>query len=306
MTLQQLRYLVAVAEYGSFNAAASRLYASQSNLSTSVKELEDELGVQVFTRSKRGVGITNEGTEVLAYARLVVEQADLFESRFKEKQAAHKRLAISAQHYAFSVKAFIDVVEECADDEYEFIMRECSTAQIIDDVNGFRSDVGILYMDRFNRRVMAKVLRDADLSFTPLFTADIHVFVGENHPLASRSKVFPAELQSYPRYNFEQGTANSLYYSEEPLGQLPCKQNIRISDRGTLTNLLTSHNGYTLSTGVLSDEMQSGIASIPLATEDRMQVGYVMHAERNPSDLLLRYLDRLKTAVAADDTVDLA
>ena len=303
MTLQQLRYLIAIAEYGSINAAAQNLYASQSNLSTAIKELERELGIAIFTRSNRGVTLTNDGTELLGYARQVIEQADMLENRYADKDAVHLRLAVSTQHYAFSVQAFVNVVEACEDDEYEFILRESTTAEIIDDVRSFRSEVGILYTDGFNRRVLHKAFADADVAYFPLFDAQVHVFVGEHHPLAGSKLLRPEDLEGYPRYSFEQGTANSFYYSDEPLSYLPHKGNIRISDRGTLTNLLTGHDGYTLSTGVLSTEMQSGIASIPLDVDESMQVGYIMHNERRPSPLLLRYIDELHAIIHANPSV---
>ena len=303
MTLQQLRYLIAIAEYGSINAAAQNLYASQSNLSTAIKELERELGITVFTRSNRGVTLTNDGTELLGYARQVIEQADMLARRYATGTDDHLRLAVSTQHYAFSVQAFVNVVESCEGDDYEFILRESATGEIIDDVRTFHSEVGILYTDDFNRRVLRKAFDDADVTYFPLFDARVHVFVGEHHPLASRTLLAAEDLEPYPRYSFEQGTANSFYYAEEPFSYLPHARNIRISDRGTLTNLLTSHNGYTLSTGVLSAEMHSGIASIPLDVDETMQVGYVMHNERRPGPLLLRYIKELQAGISANPTV---
>lgn len=303
MTLQQLRYLIAIAEQGSINAAAARLYASQSNLSTAVKELERELGITIFTRSNRGVTLTNDGTELLGYARQVVEQADMLEARYTGGDTHLARLAVSSQHYYFSVQAFMQVADEFRGDEYDFILRECATGQIIDDVRTFRSEAGVLYVDDFNRRVLERAFAEANVSFYPLFRAGVHVFVSESHPLAGRSVLTPEDLAPYPRYSFEQGAANSFYYAEEPFSYLPHKKIIRISDRGTLTNLLTNHNGFTLSTGVLSEEMHSGIASIPLDTDATMEVGYLMHDERKPSDLLVRYIAALREVIAANPTV---
>ena len=303
MTLQQLRYLIAIAQYGSINAAAQNLYASQSNLSTAVKELEQELGIVIFTRSNRGVALTDDGTELLGYARQVIEQADMLEDRYANAGSRHLRLAVSTQHYAFSVQAFVNVVEACASDEYEFVLRERATGEIISDVATFRSEVGILYTDGFNRRVLSKAFEDAGIAYHPLFDARVHVFVGEHHPLADCDSLSPDDLEDFPRYSFEQGTTNSFYYSEEPLSYLPHKRNIRISDRGTLTNLLTSHNGYTLSTGVLSNEMHSGIVSIPLDVEESMQVGYIMHKERRPSQLLIDYIGQLHAIIDASPEV---
>ncbi len=299
MTLQQLRYLIAIAEYGSINAAAHNMYASQSNLSTAVQDLENELGITIFTRSNRGVTLTNDGTELLGYARQVIEQADMLEERYAGPgESRHARLAVSGQHYHFSVKAFTMTVDEFEGEEYDFILRECATGQIIEDVKTFRSDVGILFVDDFNKRVLMHAFEDANLVFTPLFTAKPHVFVGEHHPLAKRSILSIDDLEPYPRYSFEQGTTNSFYYAEEPLAYLPHKKNIRYSDRGTLTNLLTHYNGYTLSTGVLSEEMLAGIASIPLDVDSLMEIGYIMHTERKPSKLLDRYIENLKQIVS--------
>ena len=293
MTLQQLRFMIAVAEAGSINAAAQHLYTAQSNISGAIKSLEHELGIEIFTRSSRGVMLTNEGTELLGYARQVVEQADMLEARYAQGGTPQARLSISAQHYAFSVQAFINVVERCRDDKFEFIMRETTTAQIIDDVRAFRSDIGILYLDDFNHRVLEKAFSDARVDFHPLFEAAVHVFVSEHHPLARRPQLALEDLAPYTRYSFEQGTSNSFYYAEEPFSYIPCERNIRISDRGTLTNLLTTSNGYTLSTGVLSSEMQWGMASIPLADAPLMRVGYIIHDERRPSPALEQYLAEL-------------
>jgi len=304
MTLQQLRYLIAISEYRSINAAAQHLYVSQSNLSTAIKELERELGITIFTRSNRGVTLTNDGTELLGYARQVIEQADMMEERYARGRTEHMRLAVSTQHYYFSLQAFINIAEQCASDKYDFTLRECATGQIIEDVRTFRSDVGVLYLDDFNSRVLKKALADADLAFFPLFNAKVHVFVGENHPLAKRPSVKLEDLDPYPRYSFEQGTTNSFYYSEEPFGYLRHDRNIRFTDRGTLTNLLTSFNGFTISTGVFSSEMHSGIVAIPLEADELMQVGYVMHNERRPGSLLLRYIDELHQVIAENPTVN--
>ena len=167
-TLQQLRYLIAVAEYGSINAAARELFATQSNLSTAIKDLEQELGVTIFTRSNRGVALTNDGTELLGYARQVIEQADMLERRYAEHGSSHVRLAVSTQHYAFSVQAFVNVAETCTGDEYDLVLRESTTAEIIEDVRSFRSEIGVLYTDDFNRRVLQNaLLKKPTCSSTP-------------------------------------------------------------------------------------------------------------------------------------------
>lgn len=304
MTLQQLRYLIAISEHGSIHGAAQSLYVSQSNLSAAIKELERELGITIFIRSNKGVTLTNDGTELLGYARQVIEQADLMEARYSQGQSDLMQLAVSTQHYYFSLQAFINVAEQYATDKYDFILRECATGQIINDVSTFRSNIGILYLDDFNERVLLQAFKEARVQFYPLFDASVHVFVGDDHPLATKTSVSLEDLEPYPRYSFEQGTTNSFYYSEEPFGYLHHDRNIRISDRGTLTNLLTSFNGYTVSTGVLSSEMHSGITAIPLEVDERMRVGYIMHCERKPGRLLEHYIEELHKVIDQNPLVE--
>ncbi len=295
MTLQQLRYLIAIAQCGSISAAAHQLYVSQSSLSVAVRDIEQETGVTVFERSNRGITLTNEGIELLGFARQVVEQADLMEEHYSRTSApVPQRLAISTQHYSFCVEAFVEFVEGYDGEGYTFVLRETRTNEIIEDVRDFRSDVGILYLSTFNRRVIGKALEDAGLKFETLFTARPHVFVGEHHPLANRKLLKTDDLAAYPRYSFEQGSVNSFYYAEEPFAELPHEKKIIVSDRGTLSNLLAHYQGYTISTGILSSEMLTGIVAIPLETDEVMDVGYIVHSERNLSPLAQRYIEKLK------------
>ena len=305
MTLQQLRYLIEVTQSGSFNAAAHQLYVSQSTLSMAIKDLETELGIEIFRRSNRGLTLTADGTELLGYARQVVEQADLLSQRYTQKTSAKRRehLAISSQHYAFAVQAFINICNACDDDAYDFTMRETRTSEIIRDVQEFRSDIGILFLNDFNERALTRVLDDANLQFTQLFEAAPHVFVSAHHPLAGRTSLRLADLEDYPRYSFEQGTTNSFHFAEEPLAALPHSKNITYSDRGTLTNLLIRGKGYTLSTGVLSSEMEHDIVAIPLETNETMRVGYITHGERKPTAIVQRFINELNAIISGSTLV---
>lgn len=299
MTLQQLRYFIAVAERGSFTATAHDLYTTQSNLSASVSDLERELGIEVFNRTSRGVTLTASGIELLGYARQVLEQVDMLEDRYAQGASRRARLAVSTQHYAFAVQAFLDIVDECAGQDFELTLRETTTRQVIDDVASFRSDVGLLYLSDFNERVISKALSDANLSFTLLYAAPVHVFMSKRHPLAGQAKVSLDDLEPYPCYSFDQGTTNSFYYSEEPLSHLPHRRRVAISDRAALTTLLVSTEGYTLSSGVLVPEMQPGVASIPVDTKESMRVGVVTNNGRVLDGLPEAYLSRLRQIVGA-------
>ena len=217
MTLQQLRYLIAIANHGSISAAAHTLYVSQSSLSVAVRDIERETGVTIFERSNRGITLTSDGIELLGYARQVVEQADLMEQRYSGRGGeAAQKLSITSQHYAFVVEAFLELAEEYEGTSYNFSLRETRTSEVIEDVRDFRSDLGVLYLSTFNESVIGHAISDANLSFNLLFTAQPHVFVSDKHPLASRTEVTVEDLEDYPRYAFEQGANNSFFYSEGP------------------------------------------------------------------------------------------
>lgn len=299
MTLQQLKYAAGVAEWGSFNEAAARLFISQPSLSAAVRELEGEMGVRIFDRTSRGVTVTEEGAEFLGYARQVLEQAGLLEERYRDAVPRRRLFSVSAQHYAFAVNAFVETVRELNVDEYDCTLRETRTHEIIEDVAAFRSEIGILYLNGFNRKVLEKIFRERSLAFTPLFEAAPHVFISAAHPLARKRSVALADLEDWPCLTFEQGEHNSFHFSEEILSTVPHRKNIRVSDRATLFNLLVGLGGYTVSTGVLPSDLNGKlIASVPLESGERMTVGYIAHREIGLGEagkIYLRHMEKYRT-----------
>lgn len=300
MTLTQLRYVVAVAEAGSISAAAARLFISQPSLSKSVGELEAEMGVRIFERGARGVRETEEGTRFLSYARQVVEQADLLESQYLHGTPPRRVFAVSSQHYAFVVNAFVELVRELGREKYEFSLREGTTAGIIDDVRTQRSELGVIYRSHFNREVIAGAVSRAELKFEPLFTARPHVFVSRRSPLAGRESVTLEDLAPFPRLTYDQGAQNSFFFSEEPHPTEAVDKQIVVTDRATLFNLLIGLDGYTISSGILSADLNGDdIVAVPLESDEEMEVGYLHLAGRPLSVVATRYLDHLRAYMKA-------
>ena len=298
MTLQQLKYIIAIVKYGSITEAAKQLYISQPSLSSAVKELETELGIQIFRRNVRGITLSDDGTEFLSYARQVVEQTNLLEQRYLDKKPSKQLCSVSTQHYSFAVSAFVNVIAALDTDEYEFTLRETRTYEIIEDVKNFHSEIGILYLNQFNEKVITKLLRENHLKFTPLFTADPHVFISAAHPLASCGEITLEELDPYPCLAFEQGEYNSFYFSEEILSTIPHKKMIHVSDRATLFNLLIGLNGYTICTGVLNKTLNGeNILSVPLKTDEKINVGWIMSEKARLSRFGLDYIAELERLI---------
>ncbi|MFQ9924879.1 MAG: LysR family transcriptional regulator [Beduini sp.] len=303
MTLQQLKYILTTAKCGSINEAAKSLFISQPSLSNAIKELEDELAITIFQRTNKGIHLSEEGIEFLSYAKQVYEQVELLESRYHSKKLFPQHFSVSAQHYAFAVNAFVELVEKYANNEYEFTLRETRTYEIIDDLKNLRSEVGVLYLNAFNEKVIRKLIKEASLEFHPLFLASAHVFISAMHPLASKNKITLEDLEEYPYLSFEQGEYNSFHFSEEILSTISRKKNIKVSDRATLFNLLIGLNGYTISTGVLSSDLNgNSIIAVPLEIEDKLSVGYLTHKNMTLSKLAIEYIERLKAVIENEIT----
>lgn len=295
MTLQQLKYVITVAETGTITEAANRLYISQPSLTNAIHELEKEMNLVIFNRTNKGISISKEGEDFLGYARQVLEQAAILEDKYKGGQGGKKQFCVSTQHYSFAVNAFVDLIKQYGQDEYDFSLRETQTYEIIDDVAKMRSEVGILFLNDFNEAVIQKILRSHDLEFHSLFVAKPHVFISRKHPLAGKAVITNEELEQYPYLSFEQGEHNSFYFSEEIFSAVERKKNIRVRDRASLFNLLIGLNGYTVCSGVIDKKLNGkDIIAVPLADESEMRIGYIIHRKGVMSRLGQTYLDSLK------------
>lgn len=303
MTLLQLKYIVTITAAGTISEAAKQLYITQPSLTAAVKELEQELGVTIFKRTNKGVLLSAEGEEFLGYARQVIEQTNLIEERYLGAGQVKHQFCVSTQHYSFAVEAFVELLKQYGGEEYDFRIRETQTYELIDDVAKLRSEVGVLYLNRFNETILRKTLREKNLKFHRLFIAKPHVFVGADNPLTAKASVTLKDLALYPRLSYEQGEHNSFYFSEEILSTLESKKDIMVSDRATLFNLLIGLNGYTICSGVINEELNGkNIRAIPLDVDDYMEIGYIVHKKVGAGKFGSLYIEALKRYASASSS----
>lgn len=281
MTLQQLRYIITISETGSLNKASEILYVAQPSLTSSIKELEKELGITIFHRSGRGVTLTNDGAEFLLSARQIYQQYESLLGKYGKNGTLKKKFGISTQHYSFAVKSFVEMVKKSNTAEYEFAIRETKTREVIEDVSTLRSEIGIIYLSDFNRAAITKLLHTKDLEFHELTACDAYVYLWKGHPLAGCSSIRFSQLNDYPCLSFEQGDNSSFYFAEEILSTNEYARTIKANDRATMLNLMIGLNGYTLCSGIISEELNGDdYIAIPFAHEDenaadRMVIGYI-------------------------------
>ncbi|HGD4177588.1 TPA: LysR family transcriptional regulator [Streptococcus agalactiae] len=299
MRIQQLQYVIKIVETGSMNEAAKQLYITQPSLSNAVRNLETEMGIQIFIRNPKGITLTKDGMEFLSYARQILEQTALLEERYKGDNTSRELFSVSSQHYAFVVNAFVALFNGTDMTQYELFLRETRTWEIIDDVKNFRSEIGVLFLNSYNRDVLTKLFDDNSLIATTLFTTTPHIFVSKSNPLANRKKLSMKDLEDYPYLSYDQGLHNSFYFSEEMMSQIPHPKSIVVSDRATLFNLMIGLDGYTVATGILNSKLNGDeIVAIPLDEDDVIDIVYIRHDKANLSKMGQKFIDYLLEEVS--------
>ena len=294
MTLQQLKYSLTIADCGSMNEAAKQLFISQPSLSETMKELETEIGLDIFLRSNRGIVITPEGEEFLGYARQVTEQFGLLQSKYIDKKVKEK-FSVSTQHYTFAVKAFVETVKQIGMEQYEFAVHETTTISVIENVKNFKSEIGVLYENDFNEKVLNKMFKENGLEFVELFSCDTFVYLWSGHPLAKQDVITMEELDEYPCLSFDQGRNNSLYLAEEMKSTYEYKRLIKANDRATLLNLMIGLNAYTLCSGIICEDLNGDdYKAVPLKETEKMRIGYIKRKGAKVSHIGELYIEELK------------
>ena len=294
MTLQQLKYALTIADCGSMNEAAKQLFISQPSLSETMKELETEIGLDIFLRSNRGIVITPEGEEFLGYARQVTEQFGLLQSKYIDKKVKEK-FSVSTQHYTFAVKAFVETVKQIGMEQYEFAVHETTTISVIENVKNFKSEIGVLYENDFNEKVLNKMFKENGLEFVELFSCDTFVYLWSGHPLAKQDVITMEELDEYPCLSFDQGKNNSLYLAEEMKSTYEYRRLIKANDRATLLNLMIGLNAYTLCSGIICEDLNGNdYKAVPLKETEKMRTGYIKRKGAKVSHIGELYIEELK------------
>ncbi len=293
MTVQQCKYVIEIAKTGSLNEASRNLYVAQSSLSSSVKQLEGELGIKIFERSNRGVYLTEQGAEFIRYATQLVEQNEFVLNRYRSVEDV-KRLHISTQHYDFISDIFCKLLHENENKKYHFSLREIKTYDVIHEVSTAMSDIGILAISENDRELMGRFLHKKGIVFTEFLRTSPCIFINSNHPLADRTLLTFNDLKNYPYIFYDQGENNASFFTEELTNKMTNDSRIEISDRATLMNVLFNSNAYTVGTGIMPSQLNKGrIIAVPLESDEKYSIGYVVREELMKNHLANRFIELL-------------
>ena len=302
MTIQQCIYVLEIHNTGSFSEAARKLFVAQSSLSTSIRSLEDELGIKIFERSKNGALLTTDGAEFIRYAEEIASKSDFVVNRYKKPKSS-SRLYVSTQHYDFIADAFCKLVNENNESEYSLSLQEKETYGLICDVEIGYSDIGIIAIKDEHLDIMNRYLQNKEITFHPLFKVLPHVYLRKNHPLSEIDCLHYEMLSNYPYISFEQGAHSDSWFTEELISADFAGKHILISDRATLMNVLLKTDAYTVGTGIMPSALNEGkIVSVPLQSNEEYSVGYITRDDRRSAPLLEKFISAIKEFADSLDT----
>lgn len=280
MTFLQLNYIAEIYNCGSINKAAQNLFVSQSSLSSSIRELEEEIGIQIFIRSNRGIRLTEDGQEFLTRIRPILEQQRKVERFYSDRNCEESvRLSISAQRYPFCAKAFVEFLRHQDVSGYEFSFKETDMDKVIEDVSGRKSDIGIIFLSDMTEKFMNRVLNSKELEFKEIKRVRPHVFLSKKHPLAGSEEISVRELTEYPYVVFAKKNNTSFNFSEEAVlsGPNEFKKIIYINDRATAYNIMAHSDAFSTGSGLLPEGYcPVELKSIPIKDDlDYMRFGWI-------------------------------
>ena len=295
MNVSQLKYVLEVASSSSMREAATKLFISQPALSTSIKELEAEIGILIFERTNKGISITDAGREFITYAQKVIGQYEILEERYLSKDSDKERFSVSTQHYNFPIRAFTEVIKKNYPDKYIFSIHETKTKDILEDVKNMKSEVGIISFSRSNEDLIKKLIKEYSLEFTPLMVRETYAYVWKDHKFAGRDEISIEELSGYPCVSFDQSNDSNFYLTEEAMADYDFDKMIKSDDRATTMELIAELHGYSIGTGLLTGEdvILDGFRSIKLKEEDPLTIGYIVRKGSTMSAYGKAYVEEL-------------
>lgn len=293
MTIQQCFYVLKIHKTGSFSEAARELFVAQSSLSASIKQLEEELEIKIFERSKNGVVLTPDGGEFIRYASQIVANSDFVTERYKRGNIGSK-LYVSTQHYDFIADVFSRLVSESINEKFSFSLQEKTTYEVICDVETAFCDLGIIAIKDEDSDIMNRYLQNKGIVFAGIFRAYPHVFLRREHPLAHSEIISFDKLADYPYLSYEQGAHSDSWFTEEAISGIESERQVLISDRATLMNLLLQTDAYTVGTGIMPSALNDGkILSVPFESGSFYNVGYLFKKDRQPTPIMERFIELL-------------
>ena len=289
MNIQQLRYVVAIANSGTFREAAEKMYVSQPSLSISVRDLEKELGFKIFRRTSSGTFLTRRGMEFYEKAQELVKGFDVFQNQYANPEEEKKEFSISSQHYDF-LPPLITQFSVLYPENKDFRIFESTTVQILDEVAQGHSELGIIYLNKQNTKGIMQRVDKLGLEVVDLIPFQTHIYLRKGHPLAKKEFLVMEDLAHLPTVRFTQEKDEYLYYSENFVDTRSSSQLFNVTDRATLNGILERTDAYATGSGFLDSQSVNGITVSPLIDDLNNKMVYVKREEVDLSPVAEKFV----------------
>ncbi len=194
MNILHMKYAVEVARLGSLNKAAESLLIAQPNISRSIKELEQDLGISIFSRSAKGMLLTSEGEEFIALAQSILKQIDDVEALYKSGSVKKQRFSISVPSDCYISCAFAEFSKSISSESAEILFEETSSQNTINGVIGGEYKLGIIRYAENCDKYFKSTLEEKGLAYELVSEFSYLLLMSKKNHLADKKTVTVDDL----------------------------------------------------------------------------------------------------------------
>lgn len=291
MTLQQIKYFICVAEFGSISETANRMYVAQSSVSSAIRELESYYNIQAFQRGSKGVVLTEAGKELLMDLRVIQQQMELLDYKYSIKREEKTALSVVVQHHICGLETFLTVAKQLETEEYSIGFFECCTSDIYENIECGHADIGIFFFAERAARQIKKELKNRNLLYHNLGESKLHIYLSKKHPLVKKGEIYMRDLTEYPCITYDRVPGSNSVLAEV---LAPYQKKIAINDRAVACTLLRNLNAFVVGSGYcIPDPCYKDILALPIQDGDKIDLGWIVRRDYKPSEIAQQFLKLL-------------
>ena len=297
MTFKQIKYIAAVAKYGSISKAANKLYISQPSLSLAIKNVEEEYGITIFERSGKGAMLSHAGKELLDDIKHIAEYLEILENKYRGNTHYKMMFCVASMHYDFALLAFLKLAKG-EFDTYNIGFLECKTLEVMENVERGIADIGIICFSKVNSSVVLNELKNRGIVCHPLIEQTPHIYIREGHPLSTKESILWEDSKDFPAISYYQGIDSSINFSNELIFPTNSDRIIYISDKGTLETILSNSDAYIVGTGIKArTRFFEKIMVKPIKEENLLKIVWISRERSVFPDMVKKYIKILEETI---------
>ena len=243
MNVLHMKYAIEVARLGSLNKAAEQLLVAQPNLSRSIKELEADIGITIFTRTAKGMELTPEGAEFMGFAQSILKQIDEVEQHYKNGAEKKQRFSVSAPRACYISDAFANFSKSLSNAPAEIFYKETNSQLTVNNVLNKDYKLGIIrYAENYDK-YFKEMLAEKDLCAEFIAEFSYKLIMSKDNPLAAKERITFDDLAPYIEVAHADPFVPSLPLSKAVKEELPdnIERRILIFERASQFDLLSEN-----------------------------------------------------------------